>query len=61
MKGEQEKERNTDVPYKEDVDDDPIPQEDQAKKKIHCLLKEPGDYPPQDILIFLWLDISVNQ
>jgi len=35
--------------------------ETKNKRKTNCPLKEPGDYPLQDMMIFLWLDINTNQ
>ena len=61
MKGEQEKERTTEVPYKEDVDDDPIPQEDQAKKEDALPAKRTRRLPTTRHTDFLWLDTNVNQ
>ena len=61
MKGEQEKERTTEVPYKEDVDDDPILQEDQAKKEDALPAKRTRRIPTTRHTDFLWLDTNVNQ
>ena len=61
MKGEQEKERTTEVPCKEDVDGNPIPEEDWAKKEAALPAKRTGRPPTKRHTDFLWLDTNVNQ